>query len=368
MHRRTPTCRSRRAWARWRAGERGKVRHLGSSRSTPTRCGRPPPCTRSPRCRASGRCSRAGWRRASSPPRASWRSASCRTRRSAAAAVRRAHEHRRAVDDDCAGATRAGRARTWSTTWRWCSGCGGCGEQLGATPAQVAIAWVLAKGDDVVPIPGTKRLRYLEENVAAADLALERGRDRRAGLAGRGGGATAYGRSRALNPAQVSDSSRVRPPWWPRKRRSWLGNAASQAMRPGAGRTQTSARRAAAPGRRPGRASRARRTSARSPSRARSSRDHVLGLVDVQEAVAGRAGRPQRAALAGRASGGRAARARSRRARRGAPGSTSTWPWSAVTSSGPACAASASSAWTIAASNSGLDGPWRWPAKSIASQ
>ena len=39
-------------------------------------------------------------------------------------------------------------------------------EQLGATPAQVAIAWLLAKGDDVVPIPGTKRLKYLEENVA----------------------------------------------------------------------------------------------------------------------------------------------------------------------------------------------------------
>jgi aryl-alcohol dehydrogenase-like predicted oxidoreductase len=45
-------------------------------------------------------------------------------------------------------------------------------EELDATPAQVAIAWVLAKGDDVVPIPGTKRLRYLEENVAAADLSL----------------------------------------------------------------------------------------------------------------------------------------------------------------------------------------------------
>jgi aryl-alcohol dehydrogenase-like predicted oxidoreductase len=41
-----------------------------------------------------------------------------------------------------------------------------------ATPAQVAIAWTLAQGDHVIPIPGTKRLRYLEENVAAADLAL----------------------------------------------------------------------------------------------------------------------------------------------------------------------------------------------------
>ena len=42
----------------------------------------------------------------------------------------------------------------------------------GATPAQVALAWVLTKGDDVAPIPGTKRVRYLEENAAATDLVL----------------------------------------------------------------------------------------------------------------------------------------------------------------------------------------------------
>jgi aryl-alcohol dehydrogenase-like predicted oxidoreductase len=42
----------------------------------------------------------------------------------------------------------------------------------GATPAQVALAWVLAQGDDVVPIPGTKRVRYLEENVAATEIEL----------------------------------------------------------------------------------------------------------------------------------------------------------------------------------------------------
>jgi aryl-alcohol dehydrogenase-like predicted oxidoreductase len=42
----------------------------------------------------------------------------------------------------------------------------------GATPGQVALAWLLAKGDDLVPIPGTKRRRYLEENVAAAALHL----------------------------------------------------------------------------------------------------------------------------------------------------------------------------------------------------
>jgi aryl-alcohol dehydrogenase-like predicted oxidoreductase len=43
----------------------------------------------------------------------------------------------------------------------------------GCTPGQVALAWVLAQGPDVVPIPGTKRLRYLEENVAAAEVTLD---------------------------------------------------------------------------------------------------------------------------------------------------------------------------------------------------
>ena len=43
---------------------------------------------------------------------------------------------------------------------------------LGATPAQVALAWLLGRGDDVVPIPGTKRRDRLEENAAAASLAL----------------------------------------------------------------------------------------------------------------------------------------------------------------------------------------------------
>lgn len=41
-----------------------------------------------------------------------------------------------------------------------------------ATPAQIALAWLLAKGTDVVPIPGTKRRRYLEENVGAVKLTL----------------------------------------------------------------------------------------------------------------------------------------------------------------------------------------------------
>jgi aryl-alcohol dehydrogenase-like predicted oxidoreductase len=42
------------------------------------------------------------------------------------------------------------------------------------TPAQLALAWVLSRGEDVVPIPGTKRLRYLEENLEAVELELTR--------------------------------------------------------------------------------------------------------------------------------------------------------------------------------------------------
>jgi aryl-alcohol dehydrogenase-like predicted oxidoreductase len=45
-------------------------------------------------------------------------------------------------------------------------------EAKDATPGQIALAWLLHKGDDIVPIPGTKRRKYLEENVAAANLSL----------------------------------------------------------------------------------------------------------------------------------------------------------------------------------------------------
>jgi aryl-alcohol dehydrogenase-like predicted oxidoreductase len=43
----------------------------------------------------------------------------------------------------------------------------------GATPGQLALAWLLGRGEDVVPIPGTKRVKYLEENAGAAGLVLE---------------------------------------------------------------------------------------------------------------------------------------------------------------------------------------------------
>ena len=43
------------------------------------------------------------------------------------------------------------------------------------TPGQLALAWVMAQGNDIVPIPGTKRRTYLEQNAGAADVALTAG-------------------------------------------------------------------------------------------------------------------------------------------------------------------------------------------------
>jgi aryl-alcohol dehydrogenase-like predicted oxidoreductase len=47
-------------------------------------------------------------------------------------------------------------------------------EKKGVTPSQLALAWVLAQGNDVVPIPGTKKITYLDENIAALDVELSR--------------------------------------------------------------------------------------------------------------------------------------------------------------------------------------------------
>ena len=45
-------------------------------------------------------------------------------------------------------------------------------QQKGCTPAQLALAWVLAQGDDIVPIPGTKRISFLDQNIATLDVEL----------------------------------------------------------------------------------------------------------------------------------------------------------------------------------------------------
>ena len=65
------------------------------------------------------------------------------------------------------------RARPSTPTWRWSREVARSRTRKGCTPGQLALAWVLARGDDVAPIPGTKRVAYLEENVGATDVALD---------------------------------------------------------------------------------------------------------------------------------------------------------------------------------------------------
>ena len=45
-------------------------------------------------------------------------------------------------------------------------------EKKGCTTAQLALAWVLAQGDDIVPIPGTKHVKYLDDNIGALEVKL----------------------------------------------------------------------------------------------------------------------------------------------------------------------------------------------------
>jgi aryl-alcohol dehydrogenase-like predicted oxidoreductase len=46
------------------------------------------------------------------------------------------------------------------------------GAEIGATPAQTALAWLLTRGDDIAPIPGTRRVARVEENIAADGVEL----------------------------------------------------------------------------------------------------------------------------------------------------------------------------------------------------
>ena len=48
-------------------------------------------------------------------------------------------------------------------------------DRKGCTPAQLTLAWLLAQGEDVIPIPGTKKVKYLEENLGAFDVKLSEG-------------------------------------------------------------------------------------------------------------------------------------------------------------------------------------------------
>ena len=151
--------------------EAGRSATWGSARRPRRRSAVPTPSTRSPRCRPSTRCSRVNRRRRSFRPVASWGSGSSPTRRSGEASCRGASRPDELAEDDFRRSQPASRARTWRRTEDR-GEAREIAEEKGITPAQLALAWVLAQGDDIVPIPGTKRRTYLEENAGGADIEL----------------------------------------------------------------------------------------------------------------------------------------------------------------------------------------------------
>ncbi len=84
-------------------------------------------------------------------------------------AVRRAEEY---PEGDFRRGDPRYQGKNFDANMRAASVVGEMAARRGTTPGQIALAWLLHKGPDIVPIPGTKRRRYLEENAAAADLSL----------------------------------------------------------------------------------------------------------------------------------------------------------------------------------------------------
>ena len=147
--------------------------------------------TRSPRCRPSTRCSPATSRTRSCRRSASSASGWCPTPRSAAASSPARSPPRLARRGRLprAGAFPRFQGEALDANLGLVDEVREIADAKGCTPGQLALAWVLAQGDDVVPIPGTKRVTYLEENVGAATVALDRRGPRRlerGGPAGRG--------------------------------------------------------------------------------------------------------------------------------------------------------------------------------------
>ncbi len=64
---------------------------------------------------------------------------------------------------------------SFRTSWRIVEVAGQVAAEIGATPAQIALAWLLAQGGDIVPIPGTRRSERVEENVGAGAIELSAG-------------------------------------------------------------------------------------------------------------------------------------------------------------------------------------------------
>ena len=99
---------------------------------------------------------------------ASWASASSPTRRSAtASSPGQIRSPEQLADDDWRKTNPRFTGENFERNLRIVDEVEAVASEAGATPAQVALAWLLAQGDDIAPIPGTKRVSRVEENTAA---------------------------------------------------------------------------------------------------------------------------------------------------------------------------------------------------------
>ena len=186
----TRTCRSRRRSARWPSSSpRARSASSACPRRRRRRSGARTPCTRSPRCRASTRSGRASSRPRScptcgelgigfvpySPLGRGFLTGKLRSLEQLAADDFRRHQPRFQGDNLEANIAIVERINALAA-------------DEGRHAGPVALAWVHAQGEDVVPIPGTKRRSYLEENVGRARGRAERRRARRARRRGPGAG------------------------------------------------------------------------------------------------------------------------------------------------------------------------------------
>ena len=134
----------------------------------------PTPCTRSPRCRREYSLWTRDLEDEILPTSASSASASSPTARSAAASSparsRRAAPTR--ADDRAPAYIPRFQGENLDANLALVEQVTRVAAEKGCTPGQLALAWVLAQGDDIVPIPGTKRVTYLEENLGAPDVEL----------------------------------------------------------------------------------------------------------------------------------------------------------------------------------------------------
>ena len=155
----------------------GKVRHLGLSEAAPRRSGARTPCTRSPRCRREYSL----WTReaeeeilptvrelgigfvAYSPLGRGFLTGRFRDAWTTSRRRRLPPQSPALPGRELRAQPRPGRTGRASSR----------PSKRGRRPAQLALAWVLHRGDDIVPIPGTKRREHLEQNVAAAEIELD---------------------------------------------------------------------------------------------------------------------------------------------------------------------------------------------------